>query len=409
VIADEIGTSEVSDMSSGTTELAIVYQAPWNWDFLRNRAQPLAEALAKHVRVVYVEPGVRAAVPMPAKLLSVAAKVPAIAAPRLLRTLTPAPGVTVVQWLGVRDNPWEAMATDYGRAQERSMRRFLVPLRSGYRKMVYLTSRPAAAWWSRLDYWDLVAVDFEDPWFSSSWMNPRTERLALELLGRANVVVANGAKLSLEYERRFGRPIRSLPNGVDLSLLARLGDQPPAEYSKGQRPIALFLGNIDERIDFELLHASALGSPSWRFLFVGPLSVALTGQVQDFFGLGNIERRDPIPHNAVPGYLSRANCLLLPYKNAGSHLMFPSKLLEYCAASKPILSTMSFESDDIRIPTLCVCKTTEATISALAAIERAPADGAPTAECHRIVQAHSWEIRAKRLLALFEGACNTPC
>jgi glycosyltransferase involved in cell wall biosynthesis len=401
--------SKAIRLQSRTTDLAIVYQAPWNWDFLRNRAQPLAEALGKRARVVYVEPGVRAALPLPATLQSLAARVSAIAAHRLLRTFAPVPGVTVVQWVGIRANPWEAVAKDYGEAQEQRMREFLAPIRSKCRKMIYLTSRPATAWWSRLDCWDLVAVDFEDPWFSSSWMNPENERLTVDLLHRADVVVANGARLSLEYEKRFQRSILSLPNGVDSSLVARLGGQPPVRKAKGERPIALFLGNINERIDYELLYEAALRSPSWKFLFVGPVTIAPTGKVRQFFGLPNVERRQPISHEAVPGYLTQADCLLLPYKNAGSHLMFPSKILEYWAAGKPIVATMNFEPDDMNIPGLSVCTNAEETIAALEAIESAPADGCLADECRRMAQGHSWEVRANRLLLAFDEALNTRC
>jgi glycosyltransferase involved in cell wall biosynthesis/beta-glucosidase/6-phospho-beta-glucosidase/beta-galactosidase len=157
------------------------------------------------------------------------------------------------------------------------------------------------------------------------------QRRALRL---ADVVLAGGRSLHAGIAGR--RPDAHLvPSGVD-----------PAHYARSRRlrrphkrPVAGFVGVIDERMDADLVAELARLLPDWEIQLVGPIAEfkfnrALAPQAPNITYLGQQEYAD------LPDVMAGFDVALMPFAlNEATRSISPTKTLEYLAAGLPVVST----------------------------------------------------------------------
>lgn len=144
-----------------------------------------------------------------------------------------------------------------------------------------------------------------------------------------------------ELDRRLrdeGYDVELIPNGSDPESFAEVGSPQPGRSIDLDPPIAILVGQLNERVDPALLEAVA--DRGIALLIVGP---AVDGQSEWLTRLTsrpNVRWVGRQPFEALPGFLSLASVGLVPYAdtafNRGS---FPLKALEYLAAGLPVVST----------------------------------------------------------------------
>jgi glycosyltransferase involved in cell wall biosynthesis len=388
-------------------ETLIVYQGPWNWDFLWNRSQPLAVALAEKCTVVYIDCGPIEGTSAWHRTMRRIPKVRSLLSRwhrgKLVSTDT---AVLHFKWTGVLKNAGRANTLDWTRQGYRDLSRALQPLFASHKRHWLLSSRPAVRGLLTLHSWDRILYDLEDPWFSLSWGPGLNRTAVLDDLRRADVVFANGPRTADEYQSHIGRPVYNLPNGIDVWLADALeagGIARPAGIPPASPPLrAVFVGNINDRIDFVQFRDVATHATGWHFYFVGPESVGGTeGEAwQALRLLPNVSHLPPVKHKEIPAYLHAADALLLPYSKMGGAAMFPAKLLEYVAAMKPVISTVSFGGEWSALPTVQTVNGAAEFISALRSIEveRSPLPDEVREDCRRIIRKNTWEGRAAQLI-----------
>lgn len=387
----------------------IVYQAPWDWGFLWNRAQPLATALAERCEVIYLNQGIAGVGGMVGRLRRLVTRLP-----RSMRTLAlqwhrnvvskVSDSLSVWSWEGLRSEPWlltcsDRPATHYRRLKEHIRRR----AESGS-EVWLVTSRPQAAGLTNLWQWDRLVVDIEDPWFDLGWGGRVNRDVVLDALKKADAVFANGELIAREYGRLSGRAVVSLPNGVDerfLDALKVAGARPGFFTCAPGSLRAVFTGNINDRIDYSIL-AEVVQAPGYHFYFIGQDNVPGKSQPQweAIKGRKNVTWVPALPHHEIPAVLQHAHVLLLPYFRTGHEKMFPAKLFEYAAAAKPIITTIDFTAGAFAIPTLAVCGDTASFVREMERLRAAGASVSPVvaAECRALVRQNTWETRASELL-----------
>ncbi|MDQ3857241.1 MAG: UDP-galactopyranose mutase [Actinomycetota bacterium] len=160
-----------------------------------------------------------------------------------------------------------------------------------------------------------------------------------ELFERADLVFTGGQSL-YEAKRRRHRSVHLFPSSVDAAHFARarkaLPD--PSDQASIAHPRLGFYGVIDERMDFELLSGVARARPSWEIAVVGPSvpkfdSEALAREP-------NIHYLGGKPYEELPAYLASWDVALLPFAlNEATRFVSPTKIPEYLAAGKPVVST----------------------------------------------------------------------
>jgi glycosyltransferase involved in cell wall biosynthesis len=103
------------------------------------------------------------------------------------------------------------------------------------------------------------------------------------------------------------------------------------------KPIFGFFGVVDERMDYELLAKLADATPGGNVVIVGPsikVDPATFPQRSNLHWLGG---RD---YNQLPNYACAFDVCLVPFAlNAATEYVNPTKVLEYMATGRPVVST----------------------------------------------------------------------
>ncbi|MBI3616104.1 MAG: glycosyltransferase [Candidatus Omnitrophica bacterium] len=224
-------------------------------------------------------------------------------------------------------------------------------------------------------------------------------------LHQADLVFVTSQKL---YERasRQNREVHLFPFGVNLEVFDRARNQPmePMEELKDlRRPIVGYVGGVHQWVDQELLGRLARRCRNYSFVLVGPAQ-SDTERLQrepNIFLLGQK------PHDELPRYLKEFDVGIIPYRiTEYTKNVYPTKLNEYHAMGKPVVSTPLPEvlSFNRRYGDLVRIGSNEETFHA--AIERVLHENTPqqTEQRIRAAQDNSWNCRIEQMQALIEKA-----
>jgi glycosyltransferase involved in cell wall biosynthesis len=174
-----------------------------------------------------------------------------------------------------------------------------------------------------------------------SQLTPRRGRLEdseRALVQRSDVVFTNCARLARRFEP-WHRRVRVMPGGVSLEafpLEAPPGSGVPPELQALPHPIVGYVGGLHRHLALDLLVALARARPQWSWVYVGPRQTdvgALAGQA-------NVHLVGARPHDQLAGYIRRFDACTIPYaRSVYTDTVVPTKLNEYLALGKPVVST----------------------------------------------------------------------
>ncbi len=171
------------------------------------------------------------------------------------------------------------------------------------------------------------------------------ERRESTLLQMADLVFTAGPLL-FEAQRSRHPRVHRFPSAVDVEPFfpERLRpDSVEAQRAKAlQAPLTRgprlgFFGVIDERLDIELLSHLARSRPDWQIVMVGPVAKIDPTALPRH---DNIHWLGMQPHALLPYLMASWDLCLLPFVvNEATRHISPSKVLEYMAGEKPVVST----------------------------------------------------------------------
>lgn len=154
-----------------------------------------------------------------------------------------------------------------------------------------------------------------------------------ELLRRADVVFTGGRSLHRGVTAIRPEGTHLFPSGVELEHYARRRPPRPA----GHRPVAGYVGVIDERLDLGLIAGLAEALPDWEIRMVGPVTKI---RAEDLPQAGNITYVGRKAYDELPDVMSGFDVALMPFAmNEATRSISPTKTLEYLAAALPVVST----------------------------------------------------------------------
>lgn len=172
--------------------------------------------------------------------------------------------------------------------------------------------------------------------------------LEMEMMKRADVVFATSRELTL-LARKYSRHVYHLPNAADISLFKTSHEQSlpvPPELSEVNQPMVIYTGNIDHRLDFDLLNELVKKNPAINFVLVGPVSIDEI-ELKTLRAFPNVlftGKKDLIE---LPSFLKHSQCAIIPFKcNTLTKSIYPLKINEYLATGTPVVATPF--SDDIQ-------------------------------------------------------------
>ncbi len=158
------------------------------------------------------------------------------------------------------------------------------------------------------------------------------------LLSNADIVFTGGKSL-YESKKKMHGNVYCFPSSVDENHFSRFlyAKDIPQDIGVIASPIVGYFGVIDERIDYELLAATAKLSPEVSFVMIGPLAKV---EESDLPKAENIHYLGMKAYKDLPNYLSAFDIAMMPFAlNDATKFISPTKTLEYMAAEKPIIST----------------------------------------------------------------------
>jgi glycosyltransferase involved in cell wall biosynthesis len=177
-----------------------------------------------------------------------------------------------------------------------------------------------------------------------------------ELVKRSDVVFTICEELA-KHCRQWNRNVHVFPYGVNLRAFplqnADLADASALKHDDSSRvrqsslerldlpagngnKIIGYVGGWHRHVNVDMLVAMVRARPAWSWVFIGSTEISLT----DFAGLQNVYFLGQLPHSDLYRYLRTFDVCIVPYRrSAYTETVVPSKINEYLAMGKPVVST----------------------------------------------------------------------
>lgn len=246
----------------------------------------------------------------------------------------------------------------------------------------------------------------------------KSERAIIEM---SDVIFAQGTRLA-EHCSRDGKKVEVCPFGVNFDLFTRSaedgtsiggGDGRVKNISAAElmsalpRPIIGYVGGIHKVFDVQMMMSMARARPDWSWVLVGPQQTP----TREMGRMPNIYLTGPKPHGELPDYIRRFDVGIVPYiLNGYSETVVPTKINEYLAMGKPVVSTnlpeVSIFNSQHGVIITCPNRPNEF----IASIERALLSangGADEALRRTVAAANDWGRRFERMSMVVKQELQT--
>lgn len=154
-----------------------------------------------------------------------------------------------------------------------------------------------------------------------------------QLVAKVDAVVAVSETLR-ERTRRLGKESELLTHGIDPDFWAAVGSETCPLLDGLPRPLLLFWGLIDRRMDLSFLRALSEKMTAGTIVLVGPED----GPDPALGRIPRVVRVGAVPFGQLPTVAREAAVLLMPYADLPvTRAMQPLKLKEYLATGRPVV------------------------------------------------------------------------
>jgi glycosyltransferase involved in cell wall biosynthesis len=160
-------------------------------------------------------------------------------------------------------------------------------------------------------------------------------RLDEQLIRSADVLIAASETLQ-ENIRHLGRAARVLTHGVDLDFwTGESATQAVAELGGLERPLVVFWGVSDRRMDVAFVKRLAAELSAGTIVLVGPEA----DPDPALYATPRVVRLPPLAFDQLPSLAREAGVLVMPYADLPvTRAIQPLKLKEYLATGKPVVA-----------------------------------------------------------------------
>lgn len=226
-----------------------------------------------------------------------------------------------------------------------------------------------------------------------------------QLIENSDMIICTSRQL-YEERRRLHPKTFFVANAADInhSILAteeKLEEHP--SLSNFKKPIIGYFGNIEKRIDYEMMRKVAEKHSDKSFVFAGPVEKRWIPDF--FFSIPNVHFIGRIPYEEMPSVVKGFDIAIIPFRRyEHSATVFPMKLFEYLGAGKPVISTdfnpdlKSFTNDLVSY-----CSNAEEFSDAINKVLSTDSELLKK-ERIKLASQHTWESRAAAIEELFETA-----
>lgn len=181
---------------------------------------------------------------------------------------------------------------------------------------------------------------------NSAYISKHGPYLETEMIGNADVVLCTSRELK-KLKEKTSKHVYLLPNAADINLFKESQNpnlNKPSDIKNILKPIVVYTGNIDKRVDLDLLESLLQSCTEYCFLLIGPISID-NESWKKLASYPNILFTGKKLLTDLPAYLKFASCAIIPFKcNTLTKSIYPLKINEYLAAGNHVVST-AFSED----------------------------------------------------------------
>lgn len=253
----------------------------------------------------------------------------------------------------------------------------------------------------------LTVYDCMDQLSSFKDSPPKLRELEQELIGRADLIFTGGQTLYEEKRNGYDN-VYLFPSSIDASHFekARKKQTDPADQAEIPYPRLGFFGVIDERMDLGLLEGLAQLRPNWHLIMLGPV---VKIDPESLPKLPNIHYLGMKTYDQLPSYLANWDFTLLPFAlNDSTRFISPTKIPEYLAGGKPVVSTPIHDVvDPYGLQKLVsIAATDYEFVSAIETMWQLKPEDTATwlAKVDEQLSLNSWDYTWKRMMTLIESS-----
>lgn len=172
----------------------------------------------------------------------------------------------------------------------------------------------------------------------SSVSAKKVKRSEEKLLRKIDLVFATSRGI-YDYCSKYNKKVYNFPFAVNFSEFENVRlkeDIMPDELKDIKSPIIGYIGGVHKWIDQAIVREAAKKYPECSFVFVGPIqtNISLLLSCKNIHFLGQKE------HERLPFFIKHFDVCIIPYLITDyTRNVYPTKLNEYLAMSKPVVST----------------------------------------------------------------------
>ncbi|MDO8603542.1 MAG: ElyC/SanA/YdcF family protein [Candidatus Omnitrophota bacterium] len=175
--------------------------------------------------------------------------------------------------------------------------------------------------------------------FAATSSSARNIRKSEEkLLKKADMVFVTSKEL-YNHSARYNKQVYNFPFAVNFKKFEGLRDKNttmPEELKNIKHPVIGYVGGVHKCIDLPLIKKTANIYSDYSFVFIGPVQT----DISLILGLKNVYFLGKKKHEEVPLFIKYFDACIIPYLiNDYTINVYPTKLNEYLAMGKPVIST----------------------------------------------------------------------
>jgi glycosyltransferase involved in cell wall biosynthesis len=168
----------------------------------------------------------------------------------------------------------------------------------------------------------------------------------VDLIRNANLVLASSQVTADALASAGGRDVTVLPNGADVDafILAATEKREPEEMCRIPHPRVGYAGNLNRKVDLNLIGALAERRPDWHFVLVGQVrddEPDTASAIRQLRNRPNVHFIGAQGHRDIPHFVAAMDVNLICYDMRDDLWVqgcYPLKLHEYLATGAPIVS-----------------------------------------------------------------------
>jgi len=225
-----------------------------------------------------------------------------------------------------------------------------------------------------------------------------------ELIKKSDLIFVQGEFLK-DRCRQFNKNVHIFPFGVNTEAFS---EKPhnytvPEDMKNITHPIIGYVGGLHRHVDFDLIRHIAQVHPQWSIVMVGPVQA----DIERISGLKNVFLIGKKEFLLLPQYVQTFDVGIIPYEvNDYTRTVFPTKLNEYHAMGKPVVSTALPEVVSFNKANGALVSIASTNAEFMDQLSRALSDN-DSATCQKRIESamqNTWSARIEKMSELIEKA-----